>query len=242
MSSLVSLLQALQFHKWVTTHNPSTLCVCVDFSKEWTVSWVMFFFISRLKITSTVDGHPFQLCPSDVSCLPNTNCRLFYKFLVICCRELVMQSLQICRPLLDYVSIAIFLILFLLMVLLVDWYVDFFSFLWFWVLIDLGLFADSSFVPPLIYSILGSSRHLAVGPVSIASLVMGTMLNNAVSHTEDPILYLKLAFTATFVAGLFQASLGLLRYWTIHIKFPYRNILPIFLCLILLIWFTGWAL
>ncbi|PQQ07878.1 hypothetical protein Pyn_07961 [Prunus yedoensis var. nudiflora] len=35
----------------------------------------------------------------------------------------------------------------------------------------------SSFVPPLIYSVLGSSRHLAVGPVSIASLVMGSMLS-----------------------------------------------------------------
>ncbi|KAK3002759.1 hypothetical protein RJ639_019896 [Escallonia herrerae] len=69
----------------------------------------------------------------------------------------------------------------------------------------------SSFVPPLIYSVLGSSRHLAVGPVSIASLVMGTMLNEAVSYSEEPILYLQLAFTATFIAGLFQASLGLLR-------------------------------
>ncbi|OAY36783.1 probable sulfate transporter 3.4 [Manihot esculenta] len=69
----------------------------------------------------------------------------------------------------------------------------------------------SSFVPPLIYSILGSSRHLAVGPVSIASLVMGSMLSEAVSPTENQILYLKLAFTATFFAGVFQASLGLLR-------------------------------
>ncbi|XP_022714932.1 probable sulfate transporter 3.4 [Durio zibethinus] len=69
----------------------------------------------------------------------------------------------------------------------------------------------SSFVPPLIYSVLGSSRHLAVGPVSIASLVMGTMLSESISPVEEPILYLKLAFTATFFAGLFQASLGLLR-------------------------------
>ncbi|XVE52113.1 hypothetical protein DITRI_Ditri02bG0096200 [Diplodiscus trichospermus] len=69
----------------------------------------------------------------------------------------------------------------------------------------------SSFVPPLMYSVLGSSRHLAVGPVSIASLVMGTMLSESVSPVEEPILYLKLAFTATFFAGLFQASLGLLR-------------------------------
>ncbi|KAF2301304.1 hypothetical protein GH714_022506 [Hevea brasiliensis] len=71
----------------------------------------------------------------------------------------------------------------------------------------------SSFVPPLIYSILGSSRHLGVGPVSIASLVMGSMLSEAVSPTEDQILYLKLAFTATFFAGVFQASLGLLSHY-----------------------------
>ncbi|WOH10750.1 hypothetical protein DCAR_0730220 [Daucus carota subsp. sativus] len=69
----------------------------------------------------------------------------------------------------------------------------------------------SSFVPPLIYSVLGSSRHLAVGPVSIASLVMGTMLNDRVSYTDQPSLYLQLAFTATFFAGVFQAALGLLR-------------------------------
>jgi sulfate transporter 3 len=70
---------------------------------------------------------------------------------------------------------------------------------------------DSSFVPPLIYALLGSSKHLGVGPVSIASLVMGSMLSETVSFTQNPTLYLQLAFTATFVAGLFQASLGILR-------------------------------
>ncbi|GMN37260.1 hypothetical protein TIFTF001_006681 [Ficus carica] len=69
----------------------------------------------------------------------------------------------------------------------------------------------SSFVPPLIYSLLGSSKHLAVGPVSIASLVMGSMLSEVVSPVQQPDLYLKLAFTATFFAGVFQASLGILR-------------------------------
>jgi hypothetical protein len=49
--------------------------------------------------------------------------------------------------------------------------------------------------------------------VSIASLVMGSMLSEAVSPNEEPDLYLKLAFTATLFAGLFQASLGLLRYY-----------------------------
>ncbi|KVI05997.1 STAS domain-containing protein [Cynara cardunculus var. scolymus] len=80
----------------------------------------------------------------------------------------------------------------------------------------------SSFVPPLIYSVLGSSKHLAVGPVSIASLVMGTMLNEAVPYTQNPGLYLKLAFTATFFAGVFQATLGLLRV-TRDRPFHYQN-------------------
>lgn len=73
-------------------------------------------------------------------------------------------------------------------------------------------------MPPLIYALLGSSRHVGVGPVSIASLVMGSMLSESVSFTKDPTLYLQLAFTATFVAGLFQSSLGILRYlfWSIR--------------------------
>ncbi|XP_038893089.1 probable sulfate transporter 3.3 [Benincasa hispida] len=69
----------------------------------------------------------------------------------------------------------------------------------------------SSFVPPLVYAVLGSSRDLAVGPVSIASLILGSMLRQEVSPIKDPILFLQLAFTSTFFAGLFQASLGFLR-------------------------------
>ncbi|KAK4779463.1 hypothetical protein SAY87_015569 [Trapa incisa] len=69
----------------------------------------------------------------------------------------------------------------------------------------------SSFVPPMIYAVLGSSRDLAVGPVSIASLIMGSMLRQEVSPTKEPLLFLQLAFTSTFFAGLFQASLGFLR-------------------------------
>lgn len=69
----------------------------------------------------------------------------------------------------------------------------------------------SSFVPPLVYAVLGSSRDLAVGPVSIASLILGSMLRQQVSPIKDPILFLQLGFTSTFFAGLFQASLGFLR-------------------------------
>nr|CAB3488500.1 unnamed protein product [Digitaria exilis] len=73
----------------------------------------------------------------------------------------------------------------------------------------IGLY--SSFVPPMVYAVLGSSRDLAVGPVSIASLVMGSMLREAVSPSAEPLLFLQLAFTSTLFAGLVQASLGILR-------------------------------
>ena len=66
-------------------------------------------------------------------------------------------------------------------------------------------------MPPLVYAVLGSSRDLAVGPVSIASLIMGSMLRQEVSPAEEPGLYLEVALTATFFAGVVQASLGFLR-------------------------------
>jgi len=71
--------------------------------------------------------------------------------------------------------------------------------------------ADSSFVPPLVYALMGSSKDLAVGTVAVASLLIGSMLGREVSPTENPALYLHLAFTATFFAGALQASLGFLR-------------------------------
>lgn len=73
----------------------------------------------------------------------------------------------------------------------------------------IGLY--SSFVPPLVYSVLGSSRHIGIGPVSISSLVMGTMLDEVVPFRKNQRLYIQLAFTATLVAGLLQTSLGLFR-------------------------------
>ncbi|XP_039689080.1 probable sulfate transporter 3.3 isoform X2 [Medicago truncatula] len=73
----------------------------------------------------------------------------------------------------------------------------------------IGLY--SSFVPPLVYVVLGSSRDLAVGPVSIASLVLGSMLAEEVSPTTESGLFVQLAFTSTCFAGIFQAALGILR-------------------------------
>ncbi|CAN1291619.1 Sulfate transporter 3.1 [Linum perenne] len=73
----------------------------------------------------------------------------------------------------------------------------------------LGLY--SSFIPPLVYAMMGSSRDLAVGTVAVASLLTASMLGSEVSAVDNPKLYLHLAFTATFFAGVFQAALGLLR-------------------------------
>ncbi|KDP40223.1 hypothetical protein JCGZ_02221 [Jatropha curcas] len=73
----------------------------------------------------------------------------------------------------------------------------------------IGLY--SSFVPPLVYAMLGSSKDLAVGTVAVASLLISSMLGKEVNPNENPKLYVQLALTATFFAGVFQAALGFLR-------------------------------
>lgn len=70
---------------------------------------------------------------------------------------------------------------------------------------------DSSFVPPLVYALLGSSRDLAIGPVAVASILISSMLEKTVNPNENPKLYVQLAITSTFFAGVFQAALGFLR-------------------------------
>ncbi|WOG83662.1 hypothetical protein DCAR_0102839 [Daucus carota subsp. sativus] len=55
---------------------------------------------------------------------------------------------------------------------------------------------NSSFIPPLVYALMGSSRDLAVGTVAVASLLTASMLGKEVDATENPSLYLHLAFTA----------------------------------------------
>ncbi|KAL2463778.1 Sulfate transporter 3.1 [Forsythia ovata] len=69
----------------------------------------------------------------------------------------------------------------------------------------------SSFVPPLIYAMLGSSRDLAVGTVAVPSLLIASMIGKEVNPHQNLNLYVQLVLTATFIAGIFQASLGLLR-------------------------------
>ncbi|KAJ8768457.1 hypothetical protein K2173_021610 [Erythroxylum novogranatense] len=73
----------------------------------------------------------------------------------------------------------------------------------------IGLY--SSFVPPLVYAILGSSKDLAVGTVAVPSLLIASILEKEVNPHDNPKLYLQLVLTTTFFAGVFQAALGILR-------------------------------
>ncbi|PKI37824.1 sulfate transporter 1.2-like [Punica granatum] len=69
----------------------------------------------------------------------------------------------------------------------------------------------SSFVPPLVYAFMGSSRDIAIGPVAVVSLLLGTLLREEIDPNENPHDYQRLALTATFFAGITQFSLGFLR-------------------------------
>ncbi|RWW67882.1 hypothetical protein BHE74_00024639 [Ensete ventricosum] len=73
----------------------------------------------------------------------------------------------------------------------------------------IGLY--SSFIPPLIYAVFGSSTNLAVGTVAGASLFMGSIIGTVASATEDPELYTHLFFTAAFLTGIIEAALGVFR-------------------------------
>ncbi|KFK26191.1 hypothetical protein AALP_AA8G214500 [Arabis alpina] len=72
----------------------------------------------------------------------------------------------------------------------------------------IGLY--SSFVPPFVYAVFGSSNNLAVGTVAACSLLLAETIGEKMSK-EDPELYLHLIFTATFITGVFQFALGFLR-------------------------------
>eukprot|EP00850_Spirogloea_muscicola_P018449 SM000169S02704 [mRNA] locus=s169:77049:81972:- [translate_table: standard] len=71
----------------------------------------------------------------------------------------------------------------------------------------------SSFTTPLIYAAMGSSRHIAIGPVAVVSLLLGTLLNNEYDYTDTSLtsLYYDLAITSTFFAGVIQAAMAIFR-------------------------------
>ncbi|KAK7314497.1 hypothetical protein VNO77_33022 [Canavalia gladiata] len=73
----------------------------------------------------------------------------------------------------------------------------------------IGLY--SSFVPPIVYAFFGSSRHMAVGTLAAASLLIGQTIGTVADPEKEPTLFLHLIFTTTFITGVFQACLGLFR-------------------------------
>lgn len=58
---------------------------------------------------------------------------------------------------------------------------------------------------------MGSSRDIAIGPVAVVSLLLGTMLSKEIDP-KHKLEYRQLAFTATFFAGITQFTLGFFRY------------------------------
>lgn len=72
--------------------------------------------------------------------------------------------------------------------------------------------ADSSFVPPLVYVVFGSSTNLAVGNTAAVSLFLGSVIGSEISPLESPELYKHMFFKAAFFTGIFEATLGIFRW------------------------------
>ncbi|XP_054777993.1 high affinity sulfate transporter 2-like [Prosopis cineraria] len=68
----------------------------------------------------------------------------------------------------------------------------------------------SAFVSPIVYAIMGSSRDMALGPVAVVCLLLGTMMTKE-NNDYESFDYVRLAFTATFWAGITQMAFGILR-------------------------------
>lgn len=70
-----------------------------------------------------------------------------------------------------------------------------------------GLYA--ALLPQIVYGFLGTSRHLAVGPVAMDSLLVAAGLTGmAVAGSEN---YIALALLLAFMMGVLQLSMGVLR-------------------------------
>lgn len=72
-----------------------------------------------------------------------------------------------------------------------------------------GLYAST--VPLVLYALLGTSRQLSVGPVAMASLVVAGGLATMVPEGSEPSAYLAAAAVITFLAGVVQILLAVLR-------------------------------
>lgn len=70
-----------------------------------------------------------------------------------------------------------------------------------------GLYA--AIVPQIIYSILGTSRQLSVGPVAMDSLLVATGISTLAITGSDQ--YIMMAITLSLMMGLFQLVFGILK-------------------------------
>lgn len=69
----------------------------------------------------------------------------------------------------------------------------------------------TSVVPPLLYAVMGTSKDIAIGPVAVVSLLVSMMVQKLEDPVENPAAYRRLVMTATFFAGIFQATFGIFR-------------------------------
>ncbi|KAA3482561.1 sulfate transporter 1.3-like [Gossypium australe] len=133
-------------------------------------------------------------------CIPQKNFS-FIQLFFIQNRTLDMQSLPIWNPNMDYVGFLQVTKLgtnqLIIQLLIKE--------------LDFNSMTDSSFVPPLVYAFMGSSRDIAIGPVAVVSLLLGSLLQDEIDSSANPVGYRHLAFTATFFAGLTQFILGFFR-------------------------------
>ncbi|RZB73133.1 Early nodulin-70 [Glycine soja] len=74
------------------------------------------------------------------------------------------------------------------------------------------IWSDTGIVPPLIYAMLASSREIVIGPGSVDSLLLSSMIQTLKVPIHDSITYNQLVFTVTFFAGIFQVAFGLFRF------------------------------
>jgi SulP family sulfate permease len=73
---------------------------------------------------------------------------------------------------------------------------------------EVGLYA--SMMPLVLYTVFGSSRTLAVGPVAVASLMTASSIGSLGLETADQ--YLQAAMVLAMLSGLFLLALGILRF------------------------------
>jgi SulP family sulfate permease len=70
----------------------------------------------------------------------------------------------------------------------------------------------TALTPMLIYSFLGTSRQLSIGPTAVVSLILFSELDHlGIKVDQDPNLYIMYALTLGLLTGITQILLGLLR-------------------------------